>query len=197
MARAARAFQAGIYHLGSHGSDDRHLYLSDGDRKLFLAGLGEVVERFELGLVSYTLMGNHYHVLLRIADGRISQALQRLHSGYSRAHNKRAGRTAHLFRAHFFARELESDEDLLWTARYLAWNPVVAGLAPHPFAWRWSSAAASAGLARPALPLDVEPLESALGPGPDWRRRYRRFIELVDSAQLDERSRREIRRPDS
>jgi putative transposase len=179
VARAPRAFVAGIYHLGSHGSDDRCLFLSDGEREVFLEGLGQVLERFELGLVSYTLMGNHYHLLLRIPDARVSKALQQLHTWYSRLHNKLNRRSAHLFRAHFFAREIESDDDLLWTARYVAWNPVAAGLAPGPFAWRWSSAAATAGLATPALALELEPLRAAFGGIGAWRRPYRAFIEEV------------------
>ena len=198
MARPARNFVPGIYHLGSHGSDDRHLFLSDGEREVFLAGLGEVLERFELGLVSYTLMGNHYHLLLRIPDARVSKALQQLHTWYSRLHNKLNGRSAHLFRAHFFARELESEEDLLWTARYVAWNPVAAGLAPHPLAWRWSSAAATAGVAVPALPLELEPLRAAVGAASNWRTRYRAFIEQSEEIEVMEDARLpKSRRPDS
>jgi putative transposase len=199
VARALRAFQAGIYHLGSHGSDERYLFLSDAERELFLEGLGEVLERFELGLVSYTLMGNHYHLLLRIPDARVSKALQRLHSRYSRLHNKLNGHSAHLFLAHFFARELESDEDLLWTARYVARNPVAAGLVSEPFAWPWSSAAATAGLAEPALALELAPLRAAFGVASNWQKHYRKFIE--QAAEEDEvvqgLRRSKSRRPDS
>jgi putative transposase len=176
MPRAARAFQAGIYHLGSHGSDDRSLFLSDSERSVFLDGLRSVLERFELGMVSYTLMGNHYHLVLRIPDARVSKAMQQLHTWYSRLHNKRHRRSAHLFRAHFFAREIESDDDLLNTCRYLAWNPVAAGLAASPFDWPWSSVAATAGLEKTRLRVELEPLRGALGGSADWQGRYRAFI---------------------
>ena len=200
MARALRAFQAGIYHLGSHGSDERYLFLSDGERKVFVEGLSQVFARFELGLVSYTLMGTQYHLLLRIPDARVSQAMQRLHTWYSRLHNKLNGRNAHLFLAHFFAREIESNEDLLWTARYVAWNPVAAGLVADPFAWPWSSAAATAGLAGPALALDLAPIRAALGDTPHWQQRYRKFIEQApqEGGVIGERPlRSQSRRPDS
>lgn len=176
MGRPPREFVEGIYHLASHGSDERHLFLSDSDRTIFLARLRVIVERFELRLVSYTLMGNHYHLIAAIPDARVSTALQQLHSWYSRLHNRLHGRGAHLFRAHFFDRELESDADLLGACRYLAWNPVEAGLAPSPFAWRWSSAPATAGLARATLPLDLEPLRAAFGGRSNWQQRYRAFI---------------------
>jgi putative transposase len=176
MPRAPRCFVDGIYHLGSHGSDLRQLFLSDDDRRTFLGRLAVVIERFELRLVAYTLMTNHYHLVLATPDGRVSRALQQLHSWYSYWHNRVRGRSAHLFKAHPFARELESDSDLLGACRYLAQNPVEARLADHPFAWPWSSSGATAGLREPAIPLDPAPLRAAFGDAPGWRLRYRDFI---------------------
>jgi putative transposase len=180
MPRAPRCFVDGIYHLGSHGSDLRLLFLDDDDRRTFLGRLALVLERFELRLVAYTLMSNHYHLVVATPDGRISGALQQLHSWYSYWHNRIRGRSAHLFKAHPFARELESDADLLGACRYLAYNPVEAGLVAHPLAWPWSSSAASAGLRESAIPLDPAPLRAAFGDAPDWRRRYRDFIEAPE-----------------
>ena len=176
MPRPPRAFVEGIYHLSSHASDTRSLFLSGEDRTSFLDRLALVIERFELRLVEYALLSNHYHLVLGTPGGRISSALQQLHAWYSRAHNLRHGRRAHLFLAHFFARELKSDEDLLVTCRYVAHNPVAAGLCDDPFAWPWSSAAACAGLGDPPIPLDSGPLRAALGDNDDWRRRYREFV---------------------
>lgn len=176
MARPRRAFVEGIYHLSSHGSDIRDLFLTAYDRTSFLGRLAVVIERFDLRLIAYALLGNHYHTVVATPGGRVSSALQQLHGWYALTHNRRHGRTAHLFRAHPFARELTSDEDLLGTCRYVAHNPVGAGLASDPFSWPWSSTAASAGLAAPAVPLDPGPLRAALGDGADWQRRYRTFI---------------------
>jgi putative transposase len=177
MGRPPRAFVEGIYHVGSHGSDTRDLFLTDDDRTTFLGRLALVLERFQLRLIDYVLLGNHHHLILATPGGRISSALQQLHGWYSRRHNSRRGRGAHLFRAHFFARELNSDEDLLVACRYLAHNPVAAGLCTDPLTWPWSSAAAHAGLAEPPIPLDPGPIRAALGDADDWRRRYRDFIE--------------------
>jgi putative transposase len=171
VGRVPRAFVDGIFHLAAHASDLRHLFIGDRDRQDFLKRIAIACERFELGLLSYTLMGNHYHVILRVPDARVSRALQWLHTAYSRDHNRRYGRRAHLFRAHALARMIESDEDLVGTARYLARNPVEAGLVRDPLAWPWSSARTHAGLERPRIPLAEEPLEAAFG-GPAWRENY-------------------------
>jgi putative transposase len=169
--RKPRAFGNGLFHLAAHGSDVRYLYSTNEDREDFLNRLAFVCERFELALVSYALMGTHYHAIVRIDDERISQALQRLHTEYSRHYNRRHGRSAHLFRAHPMAREIEDDADLVGAARYLARNPVEAGLVRDPLQWPWSSARAHAGLEPAQIPIAEGELKAAFG-SVAWRRNY-------------------------
>jgi REP-associated tyrosine transposase len=180
MAREPRAFDPGIYHLGSHGSDLRDLFVTDEDRIDFLGRLAATCQRFDLPLLSYVLMGNHYHALVATEDERISAALQLLHTSYSRSHNRRHGRSAHLFRAHAYARAIGSNDDLLGTLRYLARNPVEAGFVAHPLDWPWSSARAHAGLETQRISLDEESVSGAFDDPADWRQRYALFIETPD-----------------
>jgi putative transposase len=175
--RHPRRFSDGVFHTAAHASDIRYLFLNDHDREDFLDRIAIICERFELGLLSYVLMGNHYHLILRIPDARISRALQWLHAEYSRDHNRRYGRSAHLFRAHPLAREIESDEDLIGTCRYLALNPVEANLVRDPLDWRWGSARAHAGLEQSRIPIEERDLRAAFGRGSNWRKNYRSQIQ--------------------
>jgi putative transposase len=177
MGRRPRDLCDGIYHLAAHGSDTRHLFVTDRDRQDFLERLAAICERFELALLSYVLLGNHYHALVRIPDARLSRALQRLHTEYSRWHNRRHGRSAHLFCAHALTREITSDRQLVAACRYLALNPVEAGLVDDPLDWPWSSARAHAGLERPRIPLAESDLRAAFGGDGSWRERYRAQIQ--------------------
>ena len=186
MARRPRLLVAGIYHLTAHGSDNRYLFLGREDREDFLARLTATCERFELALLSYVLMGSHYHALVRIPDARLSEALQRLHTEYSRAQNRRHGRSAHLFRAHPGTREITSDEQLIAACRYLARNPVEAGLVAEALDWPGSSAPAHAGLERPRIPLAESDLRAAFGGRDDWRREYVAQIRASDEDFLAE-----------
>jgi putative transposase len=179
MARRLRLLVPGIYHLTAHGSDNRYLFLGEGDREDFLTRLRDTCERFELALLSYVLMGSHYHALLRIRDVGLSDALQRFHTEYSRHFNRRHGRSAHLFRAHPGTREITSDAQLIAAVRYLARNPVEAGLAAAALDWPWSSAQAHAGLEQPPIPLAETDLRAAFG-GAGWRREYLRAIRAED-----------------
>jgi REP element-mobilizing transposase RayT len=176
MPRRTRSFHPGLYHLAPRASDTRYLFENDVERQGFLLELARTLERFEIALVAYTLMGTHYHLVVDSPGTGIAPALQRLHTWYARMANSVRERAAHLFRAHYFARELTSEEDLLTVCHYVAHNPVEAALVREPFAWPWSSAAATAGLARPQVALKLEPIRLAFGGRPDWQRRYQAFV---------------------
>src|SRR5262245_11747508 len=128
MPRRARSSHPGLYHLAPRASDTRRLFEHDAERRRFLAELSGTLERYEIAIVAYTLMGTHYH---RIVDGPgtgIAVALQRLHTWYARMANRARERAAHLFRAHYFAREITGERDLLTVCHYLAHNPVDAAI---------------------------------------------------------------------
>jgi putative transposase len=176
MARRPREFAAGVYHVSAHASADRRLFLDDADRRVFLELLNITWATYGLELISYVVMTSHYHVLTAIPDKRFSTALQILHGTYSREHNTRHRRSAHLFRAHCLARRVRDDNDFLGTAHYLASNPVKAGIAPCPLDWRWGSARAHAGLESSAVVLSERRLRGAFGEHPNWREHYADFI---------------------
>jgi len=169
-------YAEGIYHVAAHGSDIRDLFLDDVDRRAFLDLLKLTFTPLGLRVISYVLMTNHHHLLVETPDDRIARGLQVLHGGFARRHNVRHGRTAHLFRAHPVARRIEDDDDLIWADRYIAWNPVEAGVVFSPFDWGWSSGSAHAGLAVAALPLHEAPLRASFGGAADWRQRYFDYV---------------------
>ena len=179
MPRPPRNFHAGLYHVTAHGSDSRYLFLGDRSRLSFLERLAEACVRFELKLVTYVLLGSHYHMLVWIPDARLSAALQRVHTAHSRDQNLLHSRRAHLFLAHCVARRVNDDEDLMNVLRYVALNPVGAGLVDDPFTWIWSTARVHAGLVRAPIPLDESSIRSAFDDDSEWRLRYRRWIEAA------------------
>src|SRR5262249_59655764 len=133
------------------------------------------------GLLSYVLRGSHYHALVRIRHPALPIALHPLPPEYARGHNRRHSRRAHLFRAHAMTREIASDRQLVAACRYLALNPVAAGLVASPFDWPWSSARAHAGLEESRIPLCETDLRAVFGDSKDWRERYPGPVRNPDS----------------
>jgi REP element-mobilizing transposase RayT len=176
MGRPLRLYAHGIYHVAGHGSDDRILFHDDIDRRAFLDHLERTFIPLGLGIVSFALMTNHHHLIVATPDRRLARALHDLHGGYARMHNRRHGRTAHLFRAHPLVRRIEDNDDLKWVDRYVAHNPVEAGIVPGPFDSWWSTARTHAGLSPPLVTLDEAPLRGAYENATDWRDRYLRYV---------------------
>jgi REP element-mobilizing transposase RayT len=173
----------GIYHVASRGSDRKPIFWSSRDRIVFLDQLEKTLERYRLPCIAYCLMNNHYHLIVQTPDQRLSKAMQELNRGYSRRFNFNHGCSAHLFRNRFMAQLIDGDEYLLAACRYVAHNPVRAGLCRTPSAWEWSSYRASAGIGRPPRFLDERLLGGVLGGGDGWRRRYRDLVEADEPVE--------------
>ena len=157
MGRKLRIFEPGAYyHIASRGNNGQAILRDDLDCLDFLRWFSRIVVENEWRVITYCLMTNHYHLLVRPAESGFASGMQLLNCGHARRMNRKHGRTGHLFRNHYSWWPVESDEHLLETIRYIVLNPVRAGLCKGPENWRWSSY-------RATVDLDLPPDFLALG----------------------------------
>ncbi len=133
----------GVYHLYARGNDRCLIFRDDADRELYLRLLGVVREKARWKVLSFCLMDNHVHLVVETAEGNLGWGMQWLHGQFARAFNRRHGRTGHLFGERFGSTVIEDDGHLCMALRYVALNPVSAGLCERPEEWAWSSCAAT------------------------------------------------------
>jgi len=160
------------------------VFRDDQDRRVFLTMLGHVVSRYDFTCHAYCLMSTHLHLLLTTRHANLAIGMQRLNGAYAQAFNQRRKRSGHLFQGRYHAVLVESDEHLLELYRYIALNPVRAGMCARPSDWRWGSFAAAVGVAPPPSFASADTLLEHFGA--DRRRaisRLRRFVEV----DVDER----------
>lgn len=119
----------------------------DEERRRFLELLAEVVETLHVECISFCLMGNHYHLVVRTLHANISATVKRLNGLYAQWWNRRRHRVGHVFQARFDAQVVQDDTYLLVACRYDALNPVRAELVRLPEDWPWSSYRPTVGLA--------------------------------------------------
>lgn len=146
MARMARTSIPGIpHHVTQRGNGRAQTFFDDDDYRFYLARLGEHCRAAGVGVWAWVLMPNHVHLVLCPSDGDgLRRALARVHRAHAGRVHARLERTGHFWQGRFGC--VAMDEPHLMSAlRYVALNPVRAGLVTRPEDWRWSSIHAQLG----------------------------------------------------
>lgn len=178
MARPRRNWVEGaIYHVFARGSNRQAIFLNEGDYLEFEFLLASAVTARGLDCFGWSLMPNHWHGVLRCPPEGLSGFMKHLNHRYALRFDRRWGRTAHVFGNRFGAVLQETEEQLLWTLRYVVRNPVDAGLCGSPFDARWTSFAGTAGLVQPPAHLRADEVLECFGTERDEARR--RYVEFV------------------
>lgn len=183
MSRPLRLEAPGeFFHVLARGNAREPIFGDDDDREAFLGFLAESVDRYSASCHAYCLMGNHYHLILQPSRPNLSVTMRFLNGEYARRFNRRHRRTGHLFEGRFKSLLVQRDTYLTALARYIALNPVRAGLVHAPEDWPWSSYRATVGLAPKPRFLSTSVVLSVFGsPSDDAARRSLR--EFVDQAE--------------
>ncbi len=167
MARISRIVVPGYpHHLTQRGVRSMDVFHSDDDRHAYLSFLAEEAARFGLEILSWCLMTNHVHfIVVPHSEASLARGFGEAHRRYTRMKNFSQGVRGYLFQGRFGSCVLDQAH-LLAAARYVAWNPVVAGMVKSPWEYYWSSARFQCGI------VDQDPLvkdRTLLGLITDWR----------------------------
>ena len=168
MARALRDdYPGALHHVFLRGVDRMPIVRDSLDYQRFVEFLEGAAARTGIECHGWTVMPNHYHLIVGSPDGTLSRGMHWLNSQHARLFNQRHDRVGHLFQGRFGSRVITSDADLLGIVRYLALNPVRAGLVDDPTDWKWSSYGfLQAPQSAPSF-LRVAPIMQALGASSD------------------------------
>lgn len=184
MSRRRRTFYRGaIYHVVQRGNRRQAIYEDDSDRHLFLSLLEQTWRRYGFRYHAYCLMGNHYHLLVETPSLSLDKGMHWLNGVYATRFNTRHKVDGHVFQDRYWASLCETDEGIREVCRYIAANPLRAGLCKRAEDWRWSTAPVVLGL-RPRPPHVTLDLVMALFDshlGIEGARE--RFRELVEREQ--------------
>jgi REP element-mobilizing transposase RayT len=170
----------GYYHVGSRGVYGRTLFANKVEHEVFLLMFTRVALKYRLRTLTWALMKNHHHFVLRLTDGGLSEAMRELHGGYSRWRHEVYGQTrlGHLVRHAFFARELEDGEDVVRACVYVDLNPAAKRISCRPRRADWSGYASTLGLSHPRPFHSPSDLLELLDAKPAAARSsYRRLVE--------------------
>jgi REP element-mobilizing transposase RayT len=144
---------SGLFHVGARGNNKRPIFRSDDDRLQFLRMLQRTARRQEWAVHAYALMRNHFHLILRIEDGRLADGMRRINGGYALWFNAQSGRIDHLFGRRYWSARLEDERRYFAALRYVITNPARAGIPGPIIRHEWTSYPATLG--RAATPVTI------------------------------------------
>ncbi|MFN0153969.1 MAG: REP-associated tyrosine transposase [Gaiella sp.] len=176
MARPYRVDAPGaLHHVTARCQDEIRVLGEAADGNLFISMLADTVKRTGWQVLAYTLMSNHHHLLVRTPESNLSRGMQWLQGVWAQRFNLGHARRGGVWADRFHSKLIEDEAHLLNTAVYIALNPVRARLVDEATDWRWSSAAATAGIAHRPLFLHDGPILASLGDMP--RKRFSRLLQ--------------------
>jgi len=118
-----------LHHIIGRGIERTSIFRTDQDREDFLKRLADLCRAGELIVYAWSLMPNHFHLLLRTGRQSISKSMGKLLTGYVVNFNLRHKRHGHLFQNRYKSILCEDDPYLLELTRYIHLNPVRGGIA--------------------------------------------------------------------
>ncbi len=143
MPRVARiAIPNTPYHITQRGNNRQDVFFVDDDRRVYLSILKEQSEKYALGVLGWSLMTNHIHLVAQSSEPEsLAKVIGGTNFRYTQYINRMHRRSGHLWQNRFYSCPL--DREHFWQAmRYVEQNPLRAGLADLAWEYPWSSAAA-------------------------------------------------------
>ncbi len=134
-------YRAGhFYHLYNRGAHRVSLFCEPDNYIFVLRKIKKYSKAFDLNLIAYCLLPNHYHFLVQ-QDGEHPAGLlpQRVFNSYSKAYNRRYDHSGTLFEGPYNVAAVEKESHLLHLCRYIHANPVRHGLVTELEAWPYTN----------------------------------------------------------
>jgi REP element-mobilizing transposase RayT len=139
MPRPPRDLAQGIRHLGVSAAGSTHYFEDDLDRSIWLRLFVATLKRYEWRCIAVCLLSTHWHAIVDVPAGSLPLGMHRLVGGYTKRFNGRHTRAGYLVRGRYWAIRKDAPDAVLEAFRYVARNPVEAGLVQRAEDWRWSS----------------------------------------------------------
>ncbi len=143
MARLARVVVPGLpHHVTQRGNHREAVFFGDDDYRAYLDLISRAAKASETEIWAYCLMPNHVHFIMTPShvDG-LRATFAEAHRRYSARIHSRLKLTGHLWQGRFSSTAMD-ERHLMAAARYVAMNPVAAGMTRRAQDWPWSSAKA-------------------------------------------------------
>ena len=131
-----------IYHALNRGNQRQEIFHKADYYEAFIRVLAEGLKKYPVELFCFTLMPNHWHLVLRPTQdeqmGRLLRWVTATHTLRYRGHYHNRG-GGHLYQGRFKSFPVADDEHFYVVCRYVERNPVRASLVASAKQWPYGS----------------------------------------------------------
>jgi len=140
MSRPLRIEYPGAwYHVMNRGRRSEKIFLDKNDYKTFIDLLIEACELWNVYISAYSLMPNHYHLLINTPEGNQSRFMRHINGVYTQRFNKSHIMEGQLFKGRYKSILVGGDSYLLQLVRYIHRNSLRAKIVKEIDDFQWSS----------------------------------------------------------
>lgn len=140
MPRISRAnLKASLFHVMTQGINKEYIFNNSEDIQWYLSVMSKLSEQYNIEIISYCVMSNHVHMLLKAEDTKeLGKYMQKLSMKYGRYYNNKYNRVGYVFRGRYKAEAIMDEKHMYNCIRYIYNNPVVAGICSEPKEYPYS-----------------------------------------------------------
>ena len=189
-------FENAYYHVTCRGNARQAIFSCDADYATFLDQLERSCDIYQVDILAYVLMVNHFHLLVKTPLANLAEYMRHFNISYTSYYNHTHQKTGHLYQGRYKAFVIDADTYLQGVSRYIHLNPVrVKGEAKLPVEeqksslrrYRWSSYPGYLSLRdRRSFVRVGDVLGYCGGDTVRGRRRYKEFVEVGVGVEVED-----------
>jgi len=139
MARKPRVNDPGFYHIINRGVNQSEVFVEKEDYYKFLELIIKSKYDYSVTIHAFTILPNHYHLLIETHKPNLSEAMRFLNSAYAAWFNYKSGRVGHLWKGRFESYMLFDEEHFWKVVKYIERNALALGLVEDIKDWEYQS----------------------------------------------------------
>ena len=125
MARPLRINLPGLFHhVMNRGNACLQIFFEDADYYLFLNALHTFSIRYNIVVIAFSIMPNHFHLFVYDPEGNLSKFMHDLSSTFAAKYNRRHNQAGHVFQGRFKSQVVDSSKYARVVSRYIHLNIV-------------------------------------------------------------------------
>ncbi len=131
-----------FHHIYNRGTLKSNICFDEEDFNYFLNRLQKFKDKYEIKIITYCLLNNHFHLFVRQTNDKltIGKFISDLQNAHTKFINKKYKRTGVLFEGPAKTKFIRETEYHKCVVEYILLNPVKANLVDHAKKWEYSSA---------------------------------------------------------